>query len=138
MLIFSRLRIGYLETAFDAEYPGREHDQATLETLRELGAPLVTDRPCPISRLVRSFRCECGKPAAALTKLTRSGEDAQLVTPGTQTPGPTYSARSDLCRPVEYLQASRARTLLQQEMAQANPGRRPCISLLRCRRETFP
>jgi len=114
---FSRLRIGYLETAFDAEYPGREHDQATLETLRELGARLVPIAmpDFPVGPVIQMLNVEA---AAAFDELTRSGEDAQLVRQ-VRNAWPNVFRTARFVPAVEYLQASRARTLLQQEMAQA-------------------
>ena len=96
---FSRLRIGYLETAFDAEYPGREHDQATLETLRELGARLVPIAmpDFPVGPVIQMLNVEA---AAAFDELTRSGEDAQLVRQVRNAWPKRIPHRAILCRPL--------------------------------------
>ncbi|ADB42283.1 amidase [Spirosoma linguale] len=109
-------RIGYVKKAFESNYPNRANDSLTLQTLRKLGAELVTfDLPTgvPAGRISFLLTVEA---AAAFDELTRSGRDDLMVRQGKNAwPNSFRSAR--FVPAVEYIQANRARTKLINEMA---------------------
>ena len=114
------LRIGYLKKAFDADYATKANDQATLETLRKLGAELVAfELPdIPVGKMSHILSAEA---AASFDELTRSGKDDQLVRQVKNAwPNSFRSAR--FIPAVEYIQANRIRTKLINEMAQTMKG----------------
>lgn len=114
------LKIGYLKKAFDADYPTKANDQATLETLRKLGAELVAfELPdIPVGKMSHILSAEA---AASFDELTRSGKDDQLVRQVKNAwPNSFRSAR--FIPAVEYIQANRIRTKLINEMAQTMKG----------------
>jgi Asp-tRNA(Asn)/Glu-tRNA(Gln) amidotransferase A subunit family amidase len=110
------LRIGYLESAFQEDYPGKEMDQAALDVLRGLGAQLVPIAlpDYPIGPLAFVLSAEA---AAAFDELTRSGRDDLLVRQERRA-WPNVFRASRFIPAVEYIQANRARTLLGQKMQQ--------------------
>lgn len=107
----SRLRIGYIKSAFDATYDGADIDRKVLEVLRTLGAKLIPiELPQrPVDEMMFLLSAE---GAAAFDDLTRSGRDS-LLKRSSQADG-MRSAR--LIPAVEYLQANRVRRLLQEDM----------------------
>lgn len=107
----SRLRIGYVKTAFDATYEGADIDRKVLDVLRTLGAKLVPiELPQqPVDDMMFLLSAE---GASAFDDLTRSGRDS-LLKRSSQADG-FRSAR--LIPAVEYLQANRVRRLLQEDM----------------------
>ncbi|MGM9511748.1 amidase [Larkinella sp. GY13] len=114
------LKIGYLKKAFDADYPTKANDQATLETLRKLGAELIAfELPdIPVGKMSHILSAEA---AASFDELTRSGKDDQLVRQVKNAwPNSFRSAR--FIPAVEYIQANRIRTKLINEMAQTMKG----------------
>ncbi|KAA9354907.1 amidase [Larkinella humicola] len=114
------LKIGYLKKAFDADYPTKANDQATLEKLRKLGAELVAfELPdIPVGKMSHILSAEA---AASFDELTRSGKDDQLVRQVKNAwPNSFRSAR--FIPAVEYIQANRIRTKLINEMAQTMKG----------------
>jgi Asp-tRNA(Asn)/Glu-tRNA(Gln) amidotransferase A subunit family amidase len=111
------VRIGYLQKAFEADYPTKANDQATLETLRKLGAELVpmelpTGYPASDMTIVLS-----AEAAAAFDELTRSNRDDLLVRQG-KNAWPNAFRAARFIPAVEYIQANRLRTKLIQEMHQ--------------------
>ncbi|UCH64267.1 MAG: amidase [Fidelibacterota bacterium] len=111
---WNRLRIGYVEQAFEEDRPGKANDQAVLEVLRELGANLVPiELPdYPIEDLAFILSAEA---AAAFDELTRSGRDDLLVRQ-IRRAWPNSFRASRFIPAVEYIQANRARKLIIQEM----------------------
>lgn len=109
---FSRFRVGYVEAAFEADYPGRANDRSTLEILRGLGAQLVPiqlpDFPTNAISLILDVEA-----ATAFDELTRTGKDDLLVRQ-IRNAWPNVFRTARTIPAVEYLQAIRARTLLQQ------------------------
>jgi Asp-tRNA(Asn)/Glu-tRNA(Gln) amidotransferase A subunit family amidase len=108
------LRIGYIKSAFDADHRGAALDRAVLDLLRGLGAqPVVIElpqRPAQALRIILS-----AEAAASFDDLTRSGRDSLLTEQGAGAwPNQFRSAR--FIPAVEYLEASRVRRLLQQDM----------------------
>jgi len=107
-------RIGYIKSAFEGQHRGADLDRAVLEVLRRLGANLVPlelpARPADAMQVVLS-----AEAAAAFDDLTRSGRDSLLRRQDAGAwPNSFRSAR--FIPAVEYLQASRVRRLLQQDM----------------------
>lgn len=109
---FSRFRVGYVEAAFEADYPGKANDRSTLEILRGLGAQLVPiqlpDFPANAISLILDVEA-----ATAFDELTRTGKDDQLVRQ-IRNAWPNVFRTARTVPAVEYLQAIRARTLLQR------------------------
>ncbi len=113
---FSNLRFGYFKSAFDEDYPTKENDEKVLDVLRGLGADLVPfDLPdFPVENLSFILSAEA---AAAFDELTLSKEDALLVRQERRA-WPNVFRASRFIPAVEYIQANRARHMLQQEMAE--------------------
>lgn len=107
------LRLGYLESAFSGNRQG-ELDRAALELWKELGGDLVPvklpDRP--VGDMILILHAEAG---AAFDELTRSGGVRELVQQGPAA-WPNQFRAAQLISAVDYLRASRLRTLLIQEM----------------------
>jgi len=112
----SKLRLGYLKSAFEKDSTSRATNEATLAKLRELGANLIPlDLPdYPFEALTIILSAEA---AAAFDELTRSGRDDLLVRQIRNAwPNAFRSAR--FIPAVEYLQANRVRHLIIQAMAE--------------------
>ncbi|MEZ0609345.1 amidase [Fibrella sp. WM1] len=108
------VRVGIVQKAFDSEYPNKANDQATLETLRKLGATLVPIElpPFRYGALSLIIGVEGG---AAFDELTRSGRDDQMVRQMKAAwPNEFRSAR--FIPAIEYVQANRIRTQLINQM----------------------
>jgi len=108
------LRIGYLQTLFESEYPNRETDRQTLDTLRKLGIDLIPiELPdYPIEALSFILTAEA---AAAFDELTRSGRDDSLVRQ-VKNAWPNVFRSARFIPAVEYIQANRVRHMVIQEM----------------------
>lgn len=108
-------RIGYLATQFELTNEWHATNQATLETLRRLGAELVpiTLPAAPLDAMRVVLTVEA---AAVFDDLTRSGELDNLIAPR---PTNWPSLREVRFIPaVEYLQATRLRTQLVRDLEQ--------------------
>jgi Asp-tRNA(Asn)/Glu-tRNA(Gln) amidotransferase A subunit family amidase len=110
------MRIGYVKALFDADYPNKAHDAATLDQLRTLGAELVEiELPkLPIAPLSCILTAEA---AAAFDDLTRSNRDDLLVRQ-IKNAWPNVLRGGRFIPAVEYIQANRVRSLLMAEMEQ--------------------
>jgi len=111
-----KLRIGYLKTDFEKERGERkEHDEATLDKMRELGADLIpVELPdYPVGSISFLLSTE---GAAAFDELTRSGEDDWLKQQASGS-WPNTFRKKRFIPAVEYLRAQRIRYLLIQDMA---------------------
>ncbi|NGP76164.1 amidase [Balneolaceae bacterium YR4-1] len=110
----SKLRIGYLKSAFNRDYYNHDNDSLTLATLRDLGAKLIPielpDYPSGALSFILS-----AEGAAAFDELTRSGKDDEMVRQG-QNAWPNVFRASRFIPAVEYIQANRAREVLIQKM----------------------
>lgn len=112
-----KLRVGYLKNHFDESYPTKENDLRSLEILRGLGVvlqpvDLTTSLPLASVRLML-----VAEAAAAFDELTRSNRDSLLVNQKKNAwPNSFRSAR--FVPAVEYINASRIRTLLINEFYQ--------------------
>ena len=110
------LRIGYLKSAFEGDYTGKENDEASLNVLRELGVDLIPfELPeFPVENISFILWAEA---AAAFDGLTRSGQD-ELMVRQIQRAWPNVFRASRFIPAVEYIQANRARHILIQKMAE--------------------
>lgn len=109
-----KLRVGYVKAAFEAAYPTKANDEATLAVLRKLGVELVPiELPAIAPGALRFILTAEG--AAAFDELTRSGRDGQMVLQNRSAwPNTFRSAR--FISAVEYIQAQRVRSLLIEQM----------------------
>jgi Asp-tRNA(Asn)/Glu-tRNA(Gln) amidotransferase A subunit family amidase len=110
-----KIKIGYVESAFDEERETKDFDDSSLETLKSLGANLIPiELPkLPYGALRMILLAEA---AAAFDELTRSNEDDLLVSQIDEA-WPNFFRAARFIPAVEYIQASRVRTLAMQEMA---------------------
>jgi Asp-tRNA(Asn)/Glu-tRNA(Gln) amidotransferase A subunit family amidase len=108
------LRIGYVKSMFEEDYPNRERDNATLDKLRELGATLT---PIELPGIdVSPLGCILSaEAAAAFDDLTRSNRDDLLVRQIKNAWPNTFRA-ARFIPAVEYIQANRIRTQVMLEM----------------------
>ncbi len=109
------MRIGYVKTMFEEDYPNKERDNATLEQLRKLGAELVPiELPTtPVTPLASILTAEA---AAAFDDVTRSDQDDKMVRQ-IKNAWPNALRGARFIPAVEYIQANRVRSLLIAEMA---------------------
>ncbi len=110
------LRIGYVERGFATEHENKAYDDATLATLRTLGATLVPLKlpDYPHEALMMILYAEA---AATFDELTRSDRDALLARQGKEA-WPNAFRMARLIPAVEYIQLNRVRTQLMQAMAE--------------------
>jgi Asp-tRNA(Asn)/Glu-tRNA(Gln) amidotransferase A subunit family amidase len=108
------VKIGYVKSLFDADYPTQAQDSTTLDKLRELGATLVPiELPeVPVQPLACILSAEA---AAAFDELTRSNRDDLLVRQ-VKAAWPNTFRGARFIPAVEYIQANRIRTLVMREM----------------------
>jgi Asp-tRNA(Asn)/Glu-tRNA(Gln) amidotransferase A subunit family amidase len=112
------LRIGYLKSAFEEDYPGRELDQEAMRELRFRGVDLV-----PVSFPLEAMGIDpsdlgiilSAEAGAAFQDLTLSGRDDQLVRQ-IRFAWPNVFRAAQFIPAVEYIQANRQRTLLMEMM----------------------
>ncbi|HSA93154.1 MAG TPA: amidase [Terriglobales bacterium] len=124
------LRVGYFRAQFDRKPPkdreekpedkarreeAMRHDMAALEVFSRLGIKLIeVELPgLPYDAMLTMLESEC---AAAFDELTRSGRDKLLVGQK-ENDWPNIFRVARFIPAVEYVNASRARTLGQQAMA---------------------
>jgi len=112
------LRIGYLKSAFDEDYSGRELDHEAMRELRYLGVDLVPiefpleEMGIDPANLAIILSAEAG---AAFQDLTLSGRDDELVRQ-VRYAWPNVFRTAQFIPAVEYIQANRQRTLLMEMM----------------------
>jgi Asp-tRNA(Asn)/Glu-tRNA(Gln) amidotransferase A subunit family amidase len=112
------LRIGYLKSAFDEDYPGRELDHEAMRALRYQGVDLVPiefpleEMGIDPSNLAFILSAEAG---AAFQDLTLSGRDDELVRQ-VRYAWPNVFRTAQFIPAVEYIQANRQRTRLMEMM----------------------
>jgi Asp-tRNA(Asn)/Glu-tRNA(Gln) amidotransferase A subunit family amidase len=118
-LDIKKLRVGYLKAAFDeprATPEEKANDAAMMEKLRSMGVALqpIALPDFPIRDVMGIMETEF---SAAFDDLTRSNRDDLLVRQGKGSDANLY--RTNRFVPaVEYLQATRYRTLLMEQMEQ--------------------
>lgn len=120
-LPISSLRVGYYQSAFEADHRESEFDERALAALRGMGVDLIpvelpTGIPVDAIRFVLS-----AEAAAAFDELTRGHRDDLLVR---QDRGawPNSFRQARMIPAVEYIQANRARTMLMGEMEAVMDG----------------
>ena len=108
------LRIGYVVSAF-ADSVGSKNDKVVLEVLESLGLNLVPIAlpEFPTSALAFVLSAEA---AAAFDEMTRSSKDDAMVRQ-IKNAWPNVFREARFIPAVEYINANRARTLLNQKMA---------------------
>jgi len=114
-LDIKKLRIGYLVKDFARDYAFKHNDSLMLDKLRQMGAQLVpVELPAvPVNDLGIILSAEA---AAAFDELTRSTRDTLLVRQ-IKNAWPNAFRTARFIPAVEYINASRIRYLLIQEMA---------------------
>lgn len=106
------LKVAYFKDLFDTE---KVRDMAVLEMMRENGihlSPLELKTDIPVSSMIIMLMAE---GAAAFDQMTRSGKDDLLVSQN-KNAWPNLFRASRFIPAVEYIQASRLRALLIEEM----------------------
>ncbi|GMQ81431.1 MAG: amidase [Rhodothermia bacterium] len=106
------LSVGYLKNRFETSYDNQDADKAVLDVLRDLGAELM---PIELPSVPEKAILLMLSAEAAFDHLTLSGGTDALVR---QDPGawPNSFRKSRFIPAVEYINASRARTLLIREL----------------------
>ncbi|WP_026167343.1 amidase [Balneola vulgaris] len=108
------MKIGYLKESFERDYSNKERDQAVLETLKELGAELVPiELPDVNGYALRGILY--AEAAASFNDLTLSNRD-DLLKGQSKGSWPNTFRSARFIPAVEYINATRARYLLIQEM----------------------
>lgn len=111
-----QLRVGYLAEAFEAEYDNRGADLASLEVVRGLVGelqPISLPSDLPIGAMLMTLEVEA---AAAFDELTRTNRVDEMVRQ-TEDAWPHVFRTARMVPAVEFIQASRARTVLMQQLA---------------------
>ena len=111
----SDLRIGYLQSAFEEDYPGVEADRAALNVLERMTSaiqPVEWPETPPAGPILNTLQVEA---AAAFDDLTRSGLDDMMVRQE-RNAWPHVFRAARLVPAVEFIQMNRHRTMLMQEM----------------------
>ncbi len=112
------LRVGYLKEAFESDYDGSKSDAETLSVLRGLGInliPITLPGDLPVDAMLTTLGVEA---AAAFDSLTLSGGVDQMVRQRKGT-WPHEFRVNRFVPAVEFLQASRSRSILLQRMNKA-------------------
>jgi len=109
------LRVGYIKSFFEQDYPGNENDRQVLADLEKMGIELEEvewDFDLPVSALRIILTAEA---AAAFDALTVSKRDSLLVAQGANAWPNTFRA-ARFIPAVEYINANRMRSLLVQDV----------------------
>jgi Asp-tRNA(Asn)/Glu-tRNA(Gln) amidotransferase A subunit family amidase len=109
------LRIGWLQSAFEADHATKSFDDAALAVLRGLGAsliPVALPDAYPINAMRPILNAES---AAAFDELTRSGRDDLME----RSSWPDSFRAARLIPAVEYIQANRLRSLVMRSTHEA-------------------
>lgn len=111
----NNLKIGYVKSDFDHDYPGKENDLETLEKIKNMGIELIPVKLPDMDVNALGFILSA-EAAAAFDDLTRSGKD-DLMVRQIKNAWPNVFRASRFIPAVEYIQANRLRYKLIQEMA---------------------
>jgi len=109
-----KLKIGYLKSAFESDYPNKANDEAALAVIRKLGyepEPVELPNGIPVSAIRIMLSAE---GAAAFDQLTRENIDDQL-TDQRKGAWPNTFRAARFIPAVDYINASRARKQLVEE-----------------------
>ena len=109
------LRVGYINSAF-ADSAVSENDQAVLAVLESLGLELIPIELPEFPTRALSFVLQA-EAAAAFDGLTRTNRDNGLVRQ-IKNAWPNVFREARFIPAVEYINANRARTILNQKMAE--------------------
>lgn len=111
-----KIRLGYLKTLFEENYPNAKNDSVSLKILESLGYELIPiELPdLPVSSLSFILSAEA---ASAFDDLTRSNRDDELVRQ-VKDAWPNVFRTARFTPAVEYIQANRVRYQLIQQMAE--------------------
>jgi len=110
-----KLRVGYLQKAFEHDSINRKNCEASLETLKKMGyelIPIEMPKDLPVHALSIILEAEA---AAAFDELTRSGK-VDMLARKEKGYWPDIFRRARFIPAVEYLQANRFRTRLVTEI----------------------
>lgn len=107
------LKVGYLKSSFEGNYPFKSQDSIALLSLQEQGYELI---PIELPAMPDIGFLLSAEAAAAFDGLTRSGKDDQLVRQ-TKNAWPTTFRAARFIPAVEYIQANRLRSQLIADMA---------------------
>lgn len=111
------IRVGYLKSDFEKNYPFKKYDSLVLKQLREAGIELIPielpDYPAGDISIMLS-----AEAAAAFDELTLSNRD-DMLTRQIKNAWPNVFRSARLIPAVEYITASRARAILIQKMYEA-------------------
>lgn len=108
-----KLKVGYLKTLFDGNYPTKANDQKVLDVIKSLGVELIpvelpSNIPVTAVRLMLT-----AEAAASFDELTRSNRDS-LLTDQRRGAWPNSFRTARFIPAVEYINASRIRYELVQ------------------------
>ena len=106
------IKVGYLKSDFDGDYPFNENDALTLEELKSAGIELI---PIELPKAPNITFILEAEAAAAFDLLTRSNQD-DLMVRQIQNAWPNVFRQARMIPAVEYINANRRRTQLIQEM----------------------
>jgi len=105
-----KLKVGYLRSAFEADYATRANDEKVLEIIRSMGVELIpVDMPTIPAQPIRLMLV--AEAAAAFDELTRLDMDDQLTDQRKQA-WPNIFRAARFIPAVEYINASRMRQQL--------------------------
>jgi Asp-tRNA(Asn)/Glu-tRNA(Gln) amidotransferase A subunit family amidase len=126
----SRLRVGYLRSAFSDGQPGgaasvelatRRNNEEALRVIRGLGVQVVPfDLPDVAIEAIDFIRY--AETAAAFDELTRSGRLGEVEHGPEQSPRPAEIRPARFIPAVEYIQANRYRMRVMEQMDEAMSG----------------
>jgi Asp-tRNA(Asn)/Glu-tRNA(Gln) amidotransferase A subunit family amidase len=106
------LKIGYLKSSFDRNYPFKKQDSLILALLKKEGINLI---PVELPELPYLSPILSAESAAAFDELTRNNQDDLLVRQ-IKNAWPNKFRESRFIPAVEYIQANRKRKILMEEM----------------------
>jgi Asp-tRNA(Asn)/Glu-tRNA(Gln) amidotransferase A subunit family amidase len=106
------LKIGYLKSSFDRNYPFKKQDSLILVLLKKEGINLI---PVELPELPYLSPILSAESAAAFDELTRNNQDDLLVRQ-IKNAWPNKFRESRFIPAVEYIQANRKRKILMEEM----------------------
>lgn len=110
----NKIKVGYVKSAFEGDYPFKQNDQEVLDKLAELGVELV---PIELPKYPNITFILQAEAAAAFDLLTRSNRD-DLMVRQIKNAWPNVFRTARFIPAVEYINANRQRQELIQEMAE--------------------